>query len=302
MCIACLLLWLPESAQSSRIAVLYPNVKAPYLRIFNDIVKGVDKASTDQLEILVLPDKLDAHRLKGWLDKRDLTNIVALGNQAMNLALELPAAPFNVVAGAVLSAPEVSGRAFSAITMTPDPDLLFEQLKLLSPDIESVSVVYQFARHDYLIKRAQESAASYGLVISEYGTDSAREGAKLFKTIIDDHVPGKTAIWLLQDVPALKERSVLQSLLRKAWDKKILVFSSNPSYVKKGALFSLFPNNVELGRGLVKASMELEKGHALGTRPGRDLDSVLNTRTAEHLGLRLSRSRRREFDILFPSE
>ena len=296
-----LVILLPASVDASGLAVLYPNVKAPYVRVFDNIVLGVKKSHKQDVEVYMLPEKINAKELERWLREKRLINIVALGNQAMNLALALPAS-FRVVAGAVLSAPVTEGRAFSAITMAPDPDLLFDQLIELSPAIESVSVVYQSGRHDALIDRAREVAASHGVVVVAHGTDNAREGANLFKTIIDDHAPEKTAIWLLQGVPALKERSVLQSVLRKAWDQKIVVFSSNPSYVKRGALFSLYPNNFELGQSLAAASLDLAKGLNLGTRPSRELDSVLNTRTAEHLGLGLSRSRKRQFDILFPSE
>jgi putative ABC transport system substrate-binding protein len=89
--------------------------------------------------------------------------------------------------------------------------------------------------------------------------------------------------------------------LKKAWKHRLVVFSSNPSLVEKGALFSLYPDNRKLGQSLAQASMAQRRGDPVGVQPTRDLLSVLNTRTAEHLGLGLSRSQLREFDIVFPS-
>jgi putative ABC transport system substrate-binding protein len=294
---------LPVVVDASDLAVFYPDVRAPYIRVFDDIILGIKKGYGGDIEVYVLSNYSKTEDLEKWLHERTLHKIVALGNQAMNLALELPDEPFNTVAGAVLSAPEIDDdRAFAAITMVPDPELLFKQLKELSPAIQTVSVVYQAGRHDSLISRARDAANLQSLKLVYYSTDNARDGANLYKDIIDNHSPGVSAIWLLQGVPALEERSVLQLVLREAWNKKILVFSSNPSYVKKGALFSLYPDNVALGRRLANAVSEQEKGARLGSIPSRDLLSVLNTRTAEHLGLKLSRSRRRQFDIVFPSE
>jgi putative ABC transport system substrate-binding protein len=301
------LLWvltlLAVNVEAADLAILYPDVRAPYVRVFDDIIMGIRKGYEYDVALYALSERSNAEELEEWLQNKQLDNLVALGNQAMHLALELPASPFKTVAGAVLSAPEIDDdRAFAAITMVPDPELLFKQLKELSPAIQTVSVVYQAGRHDSLISRARDAANLQSLKLVYYSTDNARDGANLYKDIIDNHSPGVSAIWLLQGVPALEERSVLQLVLREAWNKKILVFSSNPSYVKKGALFSLYPDNVALGRRLANAVSEQEKGARLGSIPSRDLLSVLNTRTAEHLGLKLSRSRRRQFDIVFPSE
>jgi len=92
---------------------------------------------------------------------------------------------------------------------------------------------------------------------------------------------------------------VLQMVLRAAWDRNLVVFSSNPSHVPKGALFALFPDNQAMGRhlGVVIAG---RNGHSPALAPLEQLNTAINIRTADHLGLGLSAADAR-FDMVFPS-
>ena len=88
-------------------------------------------------------------------------------------------------------------------------------------------------------------------------------------------------------------------VLRAAWDRNLVVFSSNPSHVPKGALFALFPDNNAMGRHLAQ---QLRKPASASARllPLEQLDTAINIRTADHLGLGLSAGDAR-FDMVFPN-
>ena len=99
----------------------------------------------------------------------------------------------------------------------------------------------------------------------------------------------------------MDERAILPLTLRESWNRNIAVFSSNPSHVPRGVLFSLYPDNRAMGRTL--AAMAVEEGNgAASIEPLGDLRVAVNLRTAEHLGLDLSSRQRREFDLVFPPQ
>jgi putative ABC transport system substrate-binding protein len=101
----------------------------------------------------------------------------------------------------------------------------------------------------------------------------------------------------------MDEQSLLPEVLRETWEKNFVVFSSNLDHVRKGALFSLYPDNFGMGRSLaILALKQIEPGSKLeSVNLLRDLLVAVNLRTAEHLGLRFSSQTRREFAMVFPT-
>ena len=112
-------------------------------------------------------------------------------------------------------------------------------------------------------------------------------------------------MWLLPDPVAVDDRLILPLLLRGAWDQSILVFSSNPAHVRRGALFALFPDNKEMGKSLARMSEIYIKGGEASMDnnivPLHDLQAAINVRTAEHIGLFISDEQRQKFSLIFPT-
>jgi putative ABC transport system substrate-binding protein len=69
--------------------------------------------------------------------------------------------------------------------------------------------------------------------------------------------------------------------------------------VPKGALFALFPDNNAMGRRLAQLLREPAPA-AARLLPLEQLDTAINIRTADHLGLGLSAADAR-FDMVFPN-
>lgn len=90
-------------------------------------------------------------------------------------------------------------------------------------------------------------------------------------------------------------------ILAEAWNKQLVIISNNPGHVSKGALFSLYPDNTGLGESLA----ELAKTTATTQRDNvsllRNVQSAVNIRTAEHLGIHFNNQDKRSFSLLFPS-
>ena len=73
--------------------------------------------------------------------------------------------------------------------------------------------------------------------------------------------------------------------------------------MRRGALFGLYPDNLDLGRSLGQTALALlnrQAGAVRGLQPLREVQAALNTRTAAHLGLDLSPQLQRGFQLLLP--
>jgi putative ABC transport system substrate-binding protein len=92
----------------------------------------------------------------------------------------------------------------------------------------------------------------------------------------------------------------LPLVLEGAWNRNIALFSSSLTHVRRGALFSLYPNNLAFGRRLAASvQSEAREGPAFGVMPLREVLAAVNVRTASHLGLTAA-ARQQNFDFVFP--
>ncbi len=299
-----LLLAVTASAQSNitdDVLLLYPDVPDPYVRVFTDIVEGFRLAYPAEVQDRMLASDAGLDDVLTILDSTQLKTVVALGNQAMGFVQQLPP-DYLSVSSAILAAPVTVAPDFTAITLAPDPNEMFRELVALAPRIKNVHVSYQPSLHGRLMERARAVAASHGLTLEVHSHESLSQSASWYRTTVKSLNPKTDSLWLLQGDIALRERSVLYNVLKAAWNRKLLVFSSNPSYVSKGVLFSLYPDNQGLGRSVAAALIAKRNGENIGIQHTRDLLIALNVRTAEHLGLNLSRARLREIDVIFPRQ
>jgi putative ABC transport system substrate-binding protein len=95
----------------------------------------------------------------------------------------------------------------------------------------------------------------------------------------------------------------LPLVLEAAWSRNLAVFSSSVTHVRRGALFSLYPNNTALGRQLAASALNYPKNSnapGAATVPLKDALLAVNVRTASHLGLQLTPPRQ-GFDMVFPT-
>ena len=110
-----------------------------------------------------------------------------------------------------------------------------------------------------------------------------------------------SAIWLLQDVTTIDSDTILPLLLEEAWNRRSIVFSSNLVHVKKGVLFSMYPDNLKLGEELGKLAMDVMQNKTNSEiLPLKALKLAVNIRIAKHLGIKIQRQQEKSFDLIFP--
>jgi putative ABC transport system substrate-binding protein len=301
--IACALLWLLPAALAAAeatgpVAVIHPQVREPYRAVFLAIAAGVSEELGTRAEVQEVDASETASGIAARIAAREAGTVVLLGKYGLDVSRELEPSLDRVI-GAVLARPDELAEGARGISMVPSPRLLFAKLKELAPTVRRVHLVYGADDNAWLVERAGAVAGELGLELHARNESTLRDGANAYRDLLPTLASGEDAVWLLQASPFLSEASVLQMILRNAWDHNIVVFSSNVSHVPKGALFAMFPDNREMGRALGRMA-GAERGAAPGLQLLEQLDVAINIRTANHLGLGLDAANP-EFDMVFPS-
>lgn len=287
------------AAESGHIAVLYPDLGEPYRGIFTKIIEGIEAQVGAPVASFAVGGSLSAQDIVASLKRKDIKVVIALGRQGMKAASALER-EFGVVAGGVVSPPEGDGRVFPVVSLAPDPRMLFERLRHFMPEARRVVVVYDPKQNAWLIRLARDAARALGLELQAIEVTDLKNAVRVYQEVLANADPKRDALWLPQDSTTVEETSVLPLILESAWNRNLAVFSSSVTHVKRGALFSLYPNNMALGRQLASSALNLPAGNPASVVPMKDALLAVNIRTASHLGLQLS-SRQQGFDLVFPT-
>ncbi|MFZ2269554.1 MAG: ABC transporter substrate binding protein [Azonexus sp.] len=285
------------------IAVLYPDIGEPYRSVFSKIIEGIEENSQTKVTSYAVGSNFNVQSISDELKRQDIRIVIALGRNGLKAASALDK-EIGVIAGGVISAPESDLRNGAILSLAPDPALIFARLKTLSPKTQRVFVVFEPRQNAWLIKLAREAARNQGIELIAQEAGDLKSALVIYQNIFATADARRDALWLPQDSATVDETLVLPLVLQESWGKGIPVFSSNVSHVKRGALFALYPNNMELGRNLAASAVGMASGNPAvrGVLPLRDVLTAFNTRTASHLGLAPSSAQQKGFDLLFPEQ
>ena len=280
------------------VSVISPSVREPYRAAFVAIGGGIEAELGARAKVAEVDPSENATAVETRIREAKAGRVLLLGKYGLDTAQAL-GTPQDRVVGAVLARPSEVPAGIRGISMVPAPASLFAKLAELAPTVKRVSVVHGSDNNDWLIELASAAAQKQGLALETVRRDTLRDGANAYRDLLGRMDPATDALWLPQGSPFLAESSVLQMILRTAWDRNIIVFSRNVAQVPKGALFALFPDNTEMGRALGRLAAGPPSPGA-GLNVLEQLDTAINIRTANHLGLGVNAGDKR-FDMVFPS-
>ena len=290
----------PLAGGAGQIAVIYPDLGEPYRSVFQQILSGIEQTAPGRVLSIALAEPSNPEGLRSELRDKGVAAVIALGRHGLKAASELPET-MPVVGGAVLASPDDGHGIRTLVSLTPDPRLLLLHLKRLAPSVRRVFTVYSARQNDWLMAQAEKAAKAQGVELVAIETDDLRVALQHFHDIVDQAESGRDAIWLAQDTAVLDDRVVLPFVLQQAWDRSLIVFSSTLAHVRRGALFALYPDNVDMGRQLATSAIALidASGAARTVEPLREVRLALNTRTAGHLSINLE-TVEKDVALLFP--
>lgn len=299
-----------NAEMSGSVAVVYPDVGEPYRAVFLKIVEGIESRLRARVVAIPVGARPSAQDLGDDLRRQDVRVVVALGRQGLTAASTLdPKLP--LVVGAVVSVPDGEPRPMVVHSLAPDPSLLFQRLKSFLPEVRRVFVVGDPGTSAWQLRLARDAARAQGLDLIVTEVADLKAAARAYRSIFEMADSHRDAIWLLQDPLGAEESTVLPFVLEESWTRSVPVFSSNLAHVRRGALFTLFPDNEELGRRLGATAQGILNGGAQagvagptglsGISPLRDVLLAVNQRSAHHLGINVN-PRQQGIDLILPAE
>lgn len=290
---------LQASLGKGSIAVVYPNVDEPFRSAFVAMIQGIEDRIKLKVRSYPVDPSVDIAELNATLKRTGTRVVIALGRQGLNATAGLDR-EISVLAGGVLLLSEADN--VMGISLTPDPAMLFSRLRVLLPELRRVIVVYNPQKSEWLVRLAREAAKAQGLELSAHVAADLAGAAKLYAQLIGAADSRHDAVWLPHDSTTVEESTILPLVLKESWNSNVPLFSSNVLHVKKGALFAMVPDNVELGRTLAASAMGVVAGDVRRRAlvPLRELQTAINLRTASHIGLKLGALQQRSFDFVYP--
>lgn len=274
------------------IGVIYPQIGEPYRSAFAAMVRGIEERAPGRIVRLPLASEAATGSLLEELRSRHVRAVIALGRSGLKATAALDTR-LPLIAAGVLSVPESEGQSGTVVSLAPDPLILFTRLKAFVPQVRRVIVVYNPRQNEWLMRLAREAARQSGLELLALESEDLKGSLKRYQELMGQVNVRRDALWLPQDTTAVDESAVLPWLLRTAWDEGLPVFSSNVAHVRRGALFALYPDNLELGRHLGSTAMSALSSGApppRGLQALRQVLTAVNVRTSHHLGLDLDDS------------
>ncbi|RDH85666.1 MAG: hypothetical protein DIZ80_01690 [endosymbiont of Galathealinum brachiosum] len=283
-------------AETVHLAVLYPEASGSYSKVFKNILDGIEELEDTHIITRVVTKKTRAEDIDNWLKNNQIQTVLSLGQRSYKISKQLDSGlPLTI--GALVATPNGHG----GISMDGSPEVFLHHLENLAPDVQRVHVVYSEKNTGWLIEIAEQAAAKRNIELFSYKVENLKQGIQYYNEILTKVESNKDAIWIPLD-RIVPDKAILPKVLQAAWEKNIVIFSNNPIHAKKGTLFALFPDHKLMGKKL--ASIAVEQVRAKGIYklfPTSDLKLAINKRTASHLGLNFSKSKLRQFDIVFPT-
>lgn len=285
-----------ELLAATRVAILIPQTPSKAQAIYEEIYSGVMSAEGVELLRFNVSAETSAEQVHQWLHESRPAAIIAISKT-----------PYEYASTAGLNIPLIVGglgttpRGVSGVALAGDPAEFFLNARQIAPTVERVYLVYNESMNGWWLDDAHKSAAENGLELIALEADSVRKGAKIYKKMLKEARKDKDAVWIPL-VTVVPSKTVLPMVLRKAWDKHLVVFTNSPIHAKQGALFSLYPDNAAMGAQLMELALELANSEEAKPRVvmARNMKRAFNWRTASHLGLKYTLDEEAGFDRIYP--
>ncbi len=281
-------------ADRTNLLVLAPKLNAAYDRVFAEITTGIAAHKSVTAHSYTLTGTTQQADIQKEIDDKKINAVIALGHTSYSISEEfrdqLP-----VIHGGMIMNPN----GHSGISLVGSPAEFLSHLKNIAPGVKRVFTVYNEKNSGWLIKMAEIEARKSQIELHALQATDIRHAAQQFKKVLDQINDGTDAVWLLFD-KVVPDQTILPVALDAAWKKNIVLFSNNPAHAKRGALFSLFPDNKKMGYKLAELGIKQISSNTPLVLPLSSLKVSVNERTASHLGLHYSGEQRESFDIIYP--
>ncbi len=265
-----------RASDSATLAIVYDQkaLKPQVKTIYADIIMGIRHGFGDNERIEEVTD--------GGLQDLSAQVAVVLGNYVVREALTTDL-PFSIVVGAG----SWTTNAVHGVHITADPALVFESLVALAPTMSNVFIVLDANSRLLNIPDLVASGKQYGIKVIVQQASDIKDAAGIYSRL-STQLQTNDTLWIPPG-DRFVNKALLSTLLLRSWQSGFAVISSNPSHVRKGALFSVSPDYFLMGTRLGELAREVSRKPILPVemRPLRDVKLHINQRMANHMGIKV---------------
>jgi putative ABC transport system substrate-binding protein len=253
------------------LVIIYPEVREPFARVFEEVVRGAEEGYQQNVRRVSMADNQSPVDFVHVLDRN--SPVLVLGNRLARQVTEHNA----------------------------DSEVIAQKLPVLVPGIKTVHIVTNAENNLLDFDRATQALSQQGIKLSIHQAEDIRVAAGVYRDLMQT-LDEDDAVWILPK-GSFVNNAVLAILLQESWEKHFVVFSSNPIHVKRGALFSIYPNNYKMGLSLGRLALDVAQNNS----PQRQMQALedifvtLNERTSNHLGINLTDDIRAHIDLILPA-
>lgn len=164
-------------------------------------------------------------------------------------------------------------------------DRQFALMKEIDPKIKTVGMMYDADTKVWLKDAAEIAAAKHGLTMVAVGLKPPYD----VESALNNELKDVDVLWASID-PKIYNTNTAKAVLLATLRMKIPFMAFTSKYVKAGALIALECNYIGIGKqaaGIAQQMIDGKKPSAIGMQEPIDLESAVNTRTAQIIKLHL---------------
>jgi hypothetical protein len=250
--------------------ILYPEGSKGQEQIFASVIKGIENV-TDHPKLLELKDdQIDIQQL---LDVIRPVKIIALGKRAAAAASKSSYRKQTLVGLSYFTKAEHNG-----VSLMLGSRALAELLHQVVPSIKRIFIVQESGHHSIDVMPSKEEERP--TIVSLEGHDSL-ETIRLLGHLLEQGVSASSdAVF----IPANLSDDIRQEVEKVAWEKKIMLLSTNFSHLETGIPMVFYPDPVAMGEQLGRMTKNIN----LGYENASSIKVGLNRRAAQHIDLALT--------------
>jgi len=264
--------------QESPVLIVYPQVEEPLHRIYASIIQGIEHKVSDT-ELLELPE--GTHDAQGELDRLHPKKIIALGKKVAD-TVHKSSYRGQTLVGMVHSTPSEA----AGVSLALDSRDFAKRLTQFAPFIKRVFVVQEHT-HPAITSKHVDSGSTPAIIIREGGDMTAT--IRLLGHLVEEEATTSDAVLIPANLPS----NIFYEIAKIAWDRKIILLSTNLAHLESGVLMALYPDPEGLGEqlGMLSNSGKFEFENLKAVTVG------LNQRVAQHLNIEIEASKLELFSV-----
>jgi hypothetical protein len=255
-------------AKEPQVLVLYPASDPPVNSIYATTIKGIETKLTP-LGVLPIEETARYADLRSTIDHLHPDIIIALGNKAAEFIKQSPYRGQSLLGLVYFNPAEYHG-----VSLRLDNQVLASHLRRLTPGVRRILIVENSSHR--LLQQNPSTTVSKPLLEVRTGNGLIATLRTLGQILEQDARPDD-AVLIPADIPT----DILYEASKMAWNKNIMLLSTNLSHLEYGVLMTFSPDLHALGEQLG----DMANHRTMTYEPVKKLNISLNKRVAQHLDI-----------------